>query len=87
LAPVAPETTTTASTTLTSSRSVSLVSENTSTVAPTVTTTVVTTSTTEKATTKGVQSIEEFLFSMENEKTAGTTGSAIKLISTRNIKI
>jgi len=73
LAPVAPETTTTASTTLTSSRSVSLVSENTSTVAPTVTTTVVTTSTTEKATTRGVQSIEEFLFSMENEKTAGTT--------------
>ncbi|CBY31938.1 unnamed protein product [Oikopleura dioica] len=79
LAPVAPETTTTASTTLTSSRSVSLVSENTSTVALTVTTTAVTTSTTEKATTRGVQSIEEFLFSMENEKTAGTTEEGLEI--------
>jgi len=66
LAPVAPETTTTSTTT-----STSLVAEIASTVS--TTTTVITTSSGAKTTTEGIESIEEFLFSMENEKAADTS--------------
>lgn len=66
LEPVAPETTTTSTTT-----SSSLDAEIASTVS--TTTTVITTSSGAKTTTEGIESIEEFLFSMENEKVAGTS--------------
>lgn len=66
LAPVAPETTTTSTTT-----STSFDAEIASTVS--TTTTVITTSSGAKTTTEGIESIEEFLFSMENEKAADTS--------------
>jgi len=66
LEPVAPQTTTTSTTS-----STSLDSDIVSTVS--TTTTVIRTSSGAKTTTEGIESIEEFLFSMENEKAAGTS--------------
>jgi hypothetical protein len=80
LAPVAPETTTTSTTT-----STLLDAQIASTVS--TTTTVITTSSGAKTTTEGIESIEEFLFSMENEKAADTSGNARTLFLTRDIKI
>ena len=80
LEPVAPQTTTTSTTS-----STSLDSDIVSTVS--TTTTVIRTSSGAKTTTEGIESIEEFLFSMENEKAAGTSGNACKLFLTREIKI
>lgn len=75
LEPVAPETTTTSTTvTVASSSSGSLGAEATTTVSTVATST----QTAAKTTTEGVQSIEEFLFSMENEKTAGISEEGVK---------